>query len=441
MHLRFLCSPWKKLNKRKIAFFQSFLSMTPLFLGSTKALSQDKRKELQNIESIIVEASYETDPIPFGDKESDDGVVWVNQSNPAASLILGTSKFEGNPEGYGGLGVYTLEGRETLFLPKDRLNNIDIPLGPSLKKQCTHDRAIASNRTLSGISIFQISPDRVEKMMDFKIEDDDGKPLKVYGLCSAQLAGVGLKKEKRTLILLPTKSGLAYIYELKNFEKKASQISIKKLQTVDLKSFVTLDQDLFIKDVVEKSARADGELDELDKKLKDRFALEGCAYDHVRSRWLVGMENFGIWSVPEKSLRPFDIPTVILQVQGSWSDIELWSKKENKNRITDDIEGIDVFNYNGVDYGMFSIQGISEIGILELATNRLLGQFKVRLSEDNDPVLMTDGIAVKSSYLGPLFPKGAVILHDDKNESKSGAIDRANYKIVDLERIMNTFLK
>ncbi len=378
-------------------------------------------------------ASYETTPLPFGLHESDDPAIWYHPEQPHQSLVLGTSKFEAEKEqGYGGLGVYGLNGVETRFLPGDRLNNIDMFGNRCSTQGCTGGLAIASNRTIDGISLFQVSSAKVGELATLPLLDEAQKPLKVYGICTGFVNG-------KSLALVTTKKGQAMLFDIQGLPDgtllSPQPITAHLIKTIDLAALITPSQDQFVRTIVEKGARTNGELDDLEKKLRDRFALEGCTYDAPRQRWVVGMENFGLWSVPQDST---ETPTVLLQVQGSWTDIDQWGQDPTLPRITDDLEGVDVFTYGGSDYLMFSAQGISEFGLYSLSERRYMGNFALSFN-DKDPVTNTDGLAVKSLPMGPEFPRGILVVHDDSNESPTGTLEGANYKIVDLKKIMDQF--
>ena len=61
----------------------------------------------------------ETAPMPDGDDAADDSAIWVNTSDPARSLIIGTNKRRG-------LFVYDLAGKELSKREDGRMNNVDL---------------------------------------------------------------------------------------------------------------------------------------------------------------------------------------------------------------------------------------------------------------------------------------------------------------------------
>ena len=58
---------------------------------------------------LEVTATLETDPVTTGGDSADDAALWVNPSDPAQSLVIGTNKKRG-------VAVYDLSGKEIQFL-------------------------------------------------------------------------------------------------------------------------------------------------------------------------------------------------------------------------------------------------------------------------------------------------------------------------------------
>ncbi len=83
----------------------------------------------------------------------DDPAIWINQKDPSKSLILATNK---RPP-YGGLYVYTLEGKLKSVSPIGPLNNVDYrPDFPY--KGTTIDIAVASYPLTKKFAFFAITP-------------------------------------------------------------------------------------------------------------------------------------------------------------------------------------------------------------------------------------------------------------------------------------------
>jgi 3-phytase len=88
--------------------------------------------------------------------DADDPAVWLNSSDPARSLIIGTNKVAAPA---GGLVVFGLDGkiRQTIA-GLDRPNNVDVEYGLVVGGQPT-DIAVATERLKHRLLIFRIPPD------------------------------------------------------------------------------------------------------------------------------------------------------------------------------------------------------------------------------------------------------------------------------------------
>ncbi|MFC5284999.1 phytase [Pedobacter alpinus] len=108
----------------------------------------------QNIDSNSVKPLYITEPVKF---DTDDPAIWVNPTDPAQSLIVGTDKDEN-----GGLYVYDLKGKiiQEKTRALKRPNNVDIAYGLKLGGK-SFDIAVAAERLTHKLRIFSL-PDMQE---------------------------------------------------------------------------------------------------------------------------------------------------------------------------------------------------------------------------------------------------------------------------------------
>jgi 3-phytase len=352
-----------------------------------------------------IEAQVETDPIPAGFSDSDDAAIWRQPRNPGKSLILGTSKYD--EDGLGGLGVYDLNGRELQFFAGSKLNSVDI-IG---------NLAVATNRSDMALDIYRISRGKVRFAGRAPLVDEKGEVFEPYGLCLAP----GSDDDEVT-VYLPTKSGILYHYTLDEKNR------VKLESTLNLAALVKPEQDEFIKSIVTKETIAEGEEDELEENLEERFVLEGCVFDSETEKLYVGMENFGIWAIDTEDSD--EKPEMIIPVQGSWTDFSDWENL-GKPRVTDDIEGLDILYKDGRSYLLFSSQGISEFTLYDLEDMKWLGNFKIAFG--SDAITLTDGLTVKR------YPEGILVVHDDENTAADGAVVPGNYKVVSLADMWKVF--
>lgn len=133
-------------------------------------------KPVIGIPSAVVYPSAETTPVQSENDSADDPAIWVDESAPADSLILGTNK-------KAGLDVYDLSGARVQFLPVGKVNNVDVRQGVTIG-DFDGDIAAASNRTANTVTVFTIDPDgKVAFAADLAVGD------KAYGFCLGQWGG------------------------------------------------------------------------------------------------------------------------------------------------------------------------------------------------------------------------------------------------------------
>lgn len=102
-------------------------------------------------ESTVIKPAYVTPTLP---NDSDDPAIWINERDPAASLIFGTDKHEKT----GGLYAFTITGEidsSRSVYPLDRPNNVDIAYGLKFADS-TVDIAVVAERMTQSLRVFSI---------------------------------------------------------------------------------------------------------------------------------------------------------------------------------------------------------------------------------------------------------------------------------------------
>ncbi|HRX73560.1 MAG TPA: phytase [Hyphomonas sp.] len=190
----------------------------------------------------------ETAPMNGEGDRADDPAIWVNTSDPASSLILGTNKDEG-------LYVYAFDGGELQELPVGRVNNVDL----------RGNIAVASNDEFNSISWFNIDPETLTVTHIGNSPTDREEP---YGICA------GLDGETyRTAV---------------TYKDGTIQIWSASWETVD-----ELDPTL-------------------ERVVKIATQIEGCVFDDANDRLFVGEENYGLWAVDlsDANSVPVEVDTI-----------------------------------------------------------------------------------------------------------------------------------
>ena len=181
---------------------------------------------------LEVAAAVETEPVNTGGDSADDATLWVNPSDPAQSLVIGTNKKRG-------LAVYDLTGKEIQFLADGQMNNVD-----------HRDTLVtASNRSNNSIAIYRINPEtrRLEN-----VAAEDAKTIEAYGLCMYKSSKTG-----KVYYIVTSKLGVFEQYELLDTGKG---VSAKRVRQIKVGS-----------------------------------QLEGCVADDELGYLYVGEEDVGIW--------------------------------------------------------------------------------------------------------------------------------------------------
>ena len=161
-----LGSRLRKFSKRRAALFLVVSALAAGFFGPTN------RAEGLSRSTVPATPHAETTPVQSPGDAADDVAVWVNQAEPAASLVIGTDK-------RGGLESYDLKGRRIQRLPgpPGTFNGVDVRSGFSLDGQTV---------TLVGtggknMRFFRIDP-RTRQLHDVGARDFPGKYAEV-GFC------------------------------------------------------------------------------------------------------------------------------------------------------------------------------------------------------------------------------------------------------------------
>ena len=125
--------------------------------------------------TFAVEAVVETEPVPHDGDAADDPAIWVDPTDPARSLIIGTDKQDG-----GGLGVYDLEGRELAFQADGAMNNVDL----------RGTVVVAGNEDDNTLAIYRLEPDGPRLVPITRRPITPG--ITIYGTCLYRSAVSGM---------------------------------------------------------------------------------------------------------------------------------------------------------------------------------------------------------------------------------------------------------
>jgi 3-phytase len=307
--------------------------------------------------SGTVTAVLETEKV---DEDPDDPAIWVNSEDPAKSRVLGTDKDYG-------LLVFDLEGRILQRFPDGRLNNVDVRTGVNLDgEQVT--LVAASKREDNTIVFYTIDgTGAVAKASPFafpgapKDIDDD-----IYGI------GFYRKPNGATSVVASFKTG----------------------------------------DVVQWTIG--GTAGDMVLTFARQWTIpsqpEGVVADDGLGVLYVGEEDGGIWRYDADPAAP-TTATLVDRVGSACLPV-------------DDVEGMGILDRgDGRGYLVVSAQGVNKYALYPREPDAsgaqpCIGSFGIA-SGATDPVGETDGLEVNSTPLGDRFPRGLMVVQDDRNEGFS----------------------
>jgi 3-phytase len=343
-----------------------------LVVLNTSALAQSRES---SISASRPAARGETTPVPNEGDAADDPAIWIHPSAPELSLIFGTDKADG-------LHIYNLDGsRRAVIALGSKPNNVDVLYGFALGKR-TVDLIVMTTRAerARGVQVYAIEPASREIM-----SVSDGGTLSVlnggepYGCCTYRSARTGA-----AYVFVTAKSGAIEQHRLHSTPE--GRVRAEKMASYHVGSTV-----------------------------------EGCVADDELGFVYFGEESRGIWKTSAEP-SPTNALTLIARV--------------GEHGLKADVEGLALYcGRNGTGYLIASSQGNNTFKVFERGgTNRFITTIDPvadRLGDVED----TDGIAVVSCPLPPLFPLGCFIAQDGKNRPA-----RQNFKLFRWEDIAGTNL-
>ncbi|ROT37182.1 3-phytase [Sodiomyces alkalinus F11] len=332
---------------------------------------------------LVVAAAYETEA--NGGEDADDPAIWISPVSPERSRIVATTKSEAGQ----GLTVYDLAGRVVQDFEAGRPNNVDMIYGFRAGNR-TVDLAYAACRADNTLCIFEMTPEGILTDIPGGIQPSHVEDA-VYGSCVYRS-----KKTGKQYLFVNEKSGRYRQLELTSTPNGT-------LETTLVREFV---------------AGAGGQ-------------VEGCVADDDNGWLFLGEEPSGLWrygAEPGPDADADDPPFRIDWV----GDGTIWG----------DVEGVTLVQGKTPDRGfiLVSSQGVNAFNVYRRAhPHERVMTFTVAASADGriDAVTNADGVAAVPVHLGPAFPHGLVVVHDDANELPGGGTDEhASYKLIGLGEIL-----
>lgn len=377
----------------------------------------------------VAETAPNWDDEAGGDANADDPAIWVNPGRPAKSVVLGTLK-------NGGLTVFDLGGKELQHLataPDGRFNNVDLVTGVSIGGK-RRDLAVVSDRGLDKLRVYAVDQrgsDAKDKVLTdvtsptaplvFSKDDAEVEEQRTaYGVAALNLGGQAFVAVSRRS---ETRIGLFRLVA-----DRDGKISYRAVKQLVLPSTFRL---------------SNGSTWSPCEDPGDRPQVEGMVFDQTTATLYAAQEDIGIWRVPfvgrptllEKT-REFGQPGAYDEETEECAPTGPISKDGGKH-LSADAEGLTIA-YRGAAKTLYaSSQGDSTFANYRITAKGIdyRNGFQVVDGPAADGVQHSDGAAVTTKPLGPLFPHGLLAVHDGENTPGDGDREGTNFKLVRLEQL------
>jgi myo-inositol-hexaphosphate 3-phosphohydrolase len=329
-----------------------------------------------------VTATVETDPVHGVGDAADDAAIWVDPTDPARSVVIGTDKSATGE----GLGVYDLAGRELHFYTRARPNNVDLRYGFPLGARSV-DLVGVSNRDLGAIDFYAVDPtDRSLTLVGSSPVSSAIKTSRGFAMYRSPTSG--------RFYAFVTDSGHTDQYVLDGSSGSVTATLVRRLDTLPLPT---------------EGLVADDELGRI------YVAEEGLAGNP---------DGGGIWRFGAEPTDPA-------------SGVEVVHTVEQGGPIEQDVKGLAIYYAAaGRGYLLAGSQGSDSFHIFDRQTNAWVGAFKIVDGNGIDKVTGEDGIDVTSFGLGSAFGSGMFVTTDFAND----AGQNQNFKLVPWESIATSFV-
>ncbi|OXM48094.1 phytase [Amycolatopsis alba] len=337
--------------------------------------------------------------------DADDPAIWIHPKNPSASVVLGTLK-------EGGLAAFDLKARQLqqLAVPAGgRFNNVDV----------VGDLAVVSDRGRDRVRVYRIDPAGAAAGSRVLRDVTDPAAAPVFSASESEVDeqrtayGLTAGRDPRTGVrwVAVTRRHETRVALLRLVDKPGGTVGTAPIGTVDLPSEFRLPNG--------KTWSPCGEPDE-------RPQLEGSVLDAAHGVLYAAQEDVGIWRIPVNGAG-FGRPELIDKVRSFGAPQRFDEATEEcvadgpdpgfgGKWLTADAEGLALADGKL----LASSQGDSRFVVYDRA-GAPRRDFRIVAGRGTDSVEHSDGAAITTRPLGPLFPHGLLVVHD--GERRPAATD------------------
>ncbi|KAI1169367.1 hypothetical protein F5B18DRAFT_20620 [Nemania serpens] len=316
--------------------------------------------------------------------DGDDPAIWISPLNKTMSRIITTTKSEAGA----GLGVFDLTGKRVQTITAAEPNNVDV-IYNFLAGDKFIDLAYAACREDNTLCLFEIRQNGALASISGGIQPTK-EDFDVYGSCVYRSRSTG-----KQYLFVNAKTA-----EYLQFELTWNNTS-RALETTLVRNF---------------TGGSGGQ-------------VEGCVSDEANGWVIIGEEPRALWRYDAEPGNDVSKGRLIAEV--------------GDGHTYADVEGVTLVEGATANEGfiLVSQQGVSAYNVYRRAEPH--EYVETFTTADNtkggiDAVSNTDGIAAVGTSLGPAFPHGLIVVHDDVNQLPgSGASDEASFKLISLGDIFS----
>ncbi len=351
--------------------------------------------------------------------DADDPAIWVHPRDRAQSVVFGTLK-------EGGLAAFDLKARQLAHVAAPAAPSEDAAPGRFNNVDVVGDLAVVSDRGRDRVRVYRIDPagaaagsrvlrdvtDPAAPPVFSASESEVDEQRTAYGLTA------GIDPRTGTRWVAVTRRHETRVALLRLVDKPGGTIGTAPIGTVDLPSSFRLPNG--------KTWTPCGEPGE-------RPQLEGSVLDTEHRVLYTAQEDVGIWRIPVQRTG-FGRPELIDKVRSFGAPQRFDEASEEcvadgpdpgfgGKWLTADAEGLTIAaGPFGTGKLLASSQGDSRFVSYErTGGNAPLRDFRVVAGRGTDSVEHSDGAAITTTPLGPLFPHGLLVVHD--GERRPAATD------------------
>jgi myo-inositol-hexaphosphate 3-phosphohydrolase len=312
----------------------------------------------------------ETKGLPAAGNVTDSPVIWVNNDQPTDSLLIGG-------DSKGGLAIYNLAGDVIRHFADSKVHSPDLRRNIKLGGRAM-DLVTGNMSADNTIAILQFDA-QTPQFKNIALRKLKPK-VKLYKSCMYYSV-----KSQKIYFFAIAKNGEVEQWEL--FEASAGQMDGVLVRAFDIGSQV-----------------------------------DSCVADDGQGMIYFAEKRQGIWRYPAEPTN--DAAPLLVD------------KTEGKSNLKASVEALALYGGGENEDGYLiasSDSGAEYVVYRRNRNNDYVTTFQVIAGNGVDAVATTEGLAAISTALGPAFPQGLLVVHDEENDAEN----KQNYKLISWQTVAN----